>query len=100
MLILALHRRYQRTCGDCGYRWELTRRQAQLMVHPHAQRLRGGGAHNYYSEGALESFEADVDQQDELVEQFKRCARCGSTSYRQRPVTRRHPADAPAAASR
>jgi ribosomal protein L37E len=91
MLLLALHRQYERTCANCGYKWVLTRKQAQFMPHPDTRGLRRAGAWR------VRTFEGDLDQQDDLAEQFKRCARCGMTSYRQRPVTRKHPAGPSAA---
>jgi ribosomal protein L37E len=97
VLVLAFHRNYERTCANCGYKWVLTRKEAQFMPRPHTGGLRAPGGPQYYADDAVNVFEHDVDQQDELAEQFKRCARCGMTSYQQRPVTRRHPADPQAA---
>ncbi len=93
MLVLALHRYYERTCTNCGYKWVLTRKEAQFMARPNIRGLRGGGPQRYYIDNAVSTFDQDVGQQDALAEQFKRCARCGMTNYHQRPVTRRHPAD-------
>ena len=86
MLLLALHRHYERTCTNCGYKWVLTRKEAQFMPRPDTRGLRRAGGRD------MRTFEEDVDQQDNLAEQFKRCARCGMTSYRQRRITRKHPA--------
>lgn len=97
MLTLALHGRYQRTCSDCGYTWVLTRREAQYRARPHvARNLRGlpaGGVQGYYRAAGLGNLGQDVEQQAELAQQFTRCAQCGSTSFRQRPVTRSRPPD-------
>lgn len=97
MLTLALHRRYQRSCTDCGYAWVVTRGEAQYRARPHVARgLRGlpaGGVQGYYRAAGLGDLGHDVEQQVELAQQFTRCARCGSTSFHQRPVTQRRPAD-------
>lgn len=100
MLTLALHRRYQRTCTDCGYSWVVTRREAQYRPRPHAARnMRGvrglpaGTMQGHYQDAALANMEQDIEQQVELAQQFTRCARCESTSFSQRPVTRARPAD-------
>jgi hypothetical protein len=86
MKIIALHRLYQRTCKDCGYRWTVTRAQAQLTVRaPHF----GRGAF------AVQADEAAEEAQVELVEQFRICAKCGVDFFSERPVTKRHPADPP-----
>jgi ribosomal protein L37E len=97
MLTLALHRRYQRTCTACGYAWVVTRGEAQYRARPHvARNLRGlpaSGMQPYYRDAAIGGVRQDVEQQVELAQQFTRCARCGSTSFSQRPVTRRRPPD-------
>lgn len=93
MKLIALHRLYQRTCTGCGYHWTVTRAQSQLKVkppHPIVQRgLRGPIGM------VIEADEAAKQAQVELVEQFKRCAKCGADDFIERPVTKRHPADRP-----
>jgi predicted nucleic-acid-binding Zn-ribbon protein len=84
--IIALHKLYQRTCKDCGYHWTVTRAQATLAVREPR-----------FGRGAFVSSvdSADVDAQVEQVEQFRICAKCGVDFFSERPVTKRHPADAP-----
>jgi predicted nucleic-acid-binding Zn-ribbon protein len=82
--VIALHRLYQRTCKHCGYHWTVTRAQAQLTVRqPMDRRMR------------VRAREAAVGAQLELVEAFRRCAKCGGNRFSERPVTKRRPADPP-----
>lgn len=89
MLIVALHRAYERTCRSCGYTWTVTRRQAQLHVTRSRSASRPGGPQTYYLENAIEGAEADEAGQVALAEQFRRCARCGLDEFDQRPARRR-----------
>ena len=83
------HRLYQRTYRDCGYNWTVTRAQAQLR--PNKLRLYPSAA----GVAAIQAAEAAMDSRLELIEQFHKCAKCGSELFSERPVTKRHPADPP-----
>jgi hypothetical protein len=48
-----------------------------------------------YIDTAMQTNEADEEAQVELAEQFRRCAKCGTDSFSERPITKRHPADPP-----
>ncbi|MDA8297800.1 MAG: hypothetical protein M0004_14670 [Actinomycetota bacterium] len=89
MLIIALHRSYERTCRSCGYTWTVTRRQAQLHVTRSRAAARVRGSQNYYVENAIEAAAADETAQVERAEQFRRCARCGLDDFEQRRLRRR-----------
>ena len=106
MLVIALHRRYQRTCKSCGAHWILKRSQAQFAAKPPGRRLQPGAIQGPYiggfDVGALNSANIDssfsaadsfVEGRAEIADQFKACPKCGSDLYTQRPVTKRHPAD-------
>jgi hypothetical protein len=83
MALVALHRLYQRTCRDCGYRWTVTRAQKQISVRQPVFRQRG-------VENAREAL---VETRERLIDPLRECARCGGIRFSERPVTKRRPAD-------
>jgi predicted nucleic-acid-binding Zn-ribbon protein len=86
MALIALHRLYQRTCEDCGYRWTVTRAQKQRTVGAPMRT----GRFSY-----MANEQASVEAQGEQIEPLRECAKCGSVRFSERPVTKRHPADPP-----
>jgi DNA-directed RNA polymerase subunit RPC12/RpoP len=88
MFVVALHRRYQRTCKDCGHSRILTRRQAQYRPKPPGRVLVDGSV-----DGVLDA-DSLVEEQAEIADELKKCPNCGSDRFVQRAVTKKHPADA------
>jgi hypothetical protein len=86
MALVALHRIYQRTCRDCGYRWTVTRAQKQERVRQPVLRQRG----------VENPREAMVESREAVMDPLSECARCGGVRFSERPVTKRRPADPPA----
>jgi hypothetical protein len=54
-----------------------------------------GPAQSYYIESGIEANQAADEAQLELIEQFRKCDKCGCDRFSERPVTKKHPADPP-----
>ena len=77
MAIVALHRLYQRTCRDCGYRWTVTRGQANQRPSAGISTTRGENAR-----------EALVETRERLIDPLRECAKCGGIRFSERPITK------------
>jgi hypothetical protein len=87
--LIALHRLYQRTCEDCGYRWTVTRAQKQRTVRAPVR------VSTRRLSSSMATHEASVGAQEELIQPLKECAKFRGLRYSERPVTKRHPAELP-----
>jgi hypothetical protein len=58
--------------------------------------MRGvGGPQDEFIESGIQAREAAMEAQLELVQQFRTCSKCAGDRFSERPVTKKHPADAP-----
>lgn len=96
MRILALHRRYERTCDECGYHWPITRREAQFRVNTTSVRLSATRGLSFRAgSGQSAAWLGNVESQSGVSAALHRCARCGGEHCSDRPITRRRPATPP-----
>jgi hypothetical protein len=83
MHIPGLAHEYERTCDDCGQVWHVPR----WAAHPHMQGLPMEG-HGSSQATAMDT-NAIVEANAELAERaeaLRRCPRCESDHYQQRPI--------------
>jgi predicted nucleic-acid-binding Zn-ribbon protein len=75
-----LAQQYQRTCAECGCTWRVPRYFARrhVLAVPVRQSLSGP------------ELQADLDL-DQQAESLRKCPKCGSVRYSQRPVRLRGP---------
>ncbi len=92
-----LVQQYQRTCADCGSTWRVPRYFARRHMQGISNFLvgQGGGGFRYLGGpsrgGGIDEAELNREIQssaelDERMESFRRCPKCGSEHYSQRPV--------------
>jgi predicted nucleic-acid-binding Zn-ribbon protein len=82
---------YERTCQDCGYSWQVPRSIAR-------HRIRGTSTISFtgtaarglqYSQGGqhdLANMHESLASRAEMIETYRRCAKCGVDKFTQRPV--------------
>jgi hypothetical protein len=91
--LIALHRLYQRTCKECGYRWTLTRAQVQLRNSAGTFSRLNKLPTYASSSDATGALRAQEEARARLIDRYRTCARCGTDVFSERPITKRHPAD-------
>ena len=89
-------RQYERTCADCGYSWRVPRYFARRHGISYFLIGQGGGGFKSGLAGraggpAIDEAELNREIQssaemDERTESFRKCPKCGSEHYSQRPV--------------
>jgi predicted nucleic-acid-binding Zn-ribbon protein len=85
-----LAKNYERTCRECGYSWQVPRSIARRGI-------RGISAFSVFGASkevgfmqpggpGLSDVEADIADRAELMEGYRRCAKCGADDFTQRPI--------------
>jgi predicted nucleic-acid-binding Zn-ribbon protein len=93
-ILVPLHRKYLRSCKNCGYQWQVSRGLVRSFAGKRAGDLRKSarlGRSMGYQQGPsyMMQDEAQRDAERSSLEALsvaeQSCARCGSTDFSQRP---------------
>jgi hypothetical protein len=84
-----LHREYERTCNSCGYKWVVSREEAELRP-PSISHVEARGAvfavRVEPGAEAIGDMETDEDSRLEAYEETRRCPSCGVDDFTERPI--------------
>lgn len=81
---------YVRTCAECGYTWRVPRSAARRRFRTiSALNIAGGG--RMIDRAELRNEIRTIEAQNQPVETFRHCPKCGADHFTQRPLRSTEP---------